>query len=46
MSWLTVNAPPTAFVSFIAEEGLSGFYERYGFRVRSPEAPRMSFTVR
>jgi GNAT superfamily N-acetyltransferase len=44
--WLTVNAPPTAFVSLIADEGLSGFYERYGFRVRPPEAPGMSFTVR
>ena len=46
VSWLTVNAPPTAFVSLIADEGLSGFYERYGFRVRPPEAPGMSFTVR
>jgi GNAT superfamily N-acetyltransferase len=46
MSWLTVNAPPTAFVSLIADEGLSGFYERYGFRARPPEAPGMSFTVR
>ena len=46
MSWLNVNAPPTAFVSLIADEGLSGFYERYGFRVRPPEAPGMSFTVR
>jgi GNAT superfamily N-acetyltransferase len=46
VSWLTVNAPPTAFISLIADEGLSGFYERYGFRVRPPEAPGMSFTVR
>jgi len=46
MSWLTVNAPPTAFVSLIADEGLPGFYERYGFRVHPPEAPDMSFTVR
>jgi GNAT superfamily N-acetyltransferase len=46
MSWLTVNAPPTAFVSLIADEGLSGFYGRYGFRERPPEAPGMSFTVR
>jgi hypothetical protein len=30
----------------IADDGLSGFYERYGFRVRPPEAPGMSFTVR
>jgi len=44
-SWLTVNAPPTAFVSLIADEGLSGFYERYGFRVRSPEAPGMSLKI-
>ena len=46
MSWLTVNAPPTDFISLIADEGLPGFYERYGFRVRPPEAPGMSFTVR
>jgi len=44
-SWLTVNAPPTAFVSLIADEGLSGFYARYGFRVRSPEAPGMSLKI-
>jgi len=44
-SWLTVNAPPTAFVSLIADEGLSGFYERYGFRVRSPEGPGMSLKI-
>jgi GNAT superfamily N-acetyltransferase len=46
MSWLAVNAPPTAFVNLVADEGLSGFYEKYGFRVRPPEAPGMSFTVR
>ncbi len=46
MSWLTVNAPPTAFVSLIADDGLSRFYEWFGFRVRPPEAPGMSFTVR
>jgi len=46
MSWLTVNAPPTAFVSLIADEVLPGFCERYGFRVRPPEAPGMLFTVR
>jgi hypothetical protein len=38
MSWLTVNAPPTAFVGLIAEKGLAGFYESYGFRVHPPEA--------
>jgi GNAT superfamily N-acetyltransferase len=46
MSWLTANAPPTAFVSLIADEGLPNFYERYGFRVRPPDAPGMSFIVR
>jgi GNAT superfamily N-acetyltransferase len=46
MSWLTANAPPTAFVSLIADEGLPSFYERYGFRVRPPDAPGMSFIVR
>jgi GNAT superfamily N-acetyltransferase len=45
MSWLTANAPPTAFVSLIADEGLSGYYERYGFRVRPPEAPGMSLKI-
>jgi GNAT superfamily N-acetyltransferase len=45
MSWLTVNAPPTAFVSLLADEGLPGFYERYGFRVRPPEVPGMSLKI-
>jgi GNAT superfamily N-acetyltransferase len=46
MSWLTVNGPPTAFVSLIADEGLSGFYEGFGFRASSPEAPGPSFIGR
>jgi hypothetical protein len=29
----------------IGDEGLSGFYERYGFRVRPPEAPGMSLKI-
>ncbi|MDP9409585.1 MAG: hypothetical protein M3Q49_20590 [Actinomycetota bacterium] len=46
MSWLRHNAPPTAFVSLVADEGLSGFYERYGFRVRTPKSPGTSLTIR
>ena len=42
-SWLRDNTPPTAYVKLIAEVGTTGFYERYGFRVRTPESSGMSF---
>lgn len=45
MARLREDARPGAFVSLIAGEGVSAFYERYGFRVRSPEAPGMSLTI-
>jgi hypothetical protein len=46
MDYLRGNAWPGAFVSLISDKGVSGFYERYGFAVRQPESPGMSFVVR
>lgn len=46
MTWLHESAPPTAFVSLIADEGLPGFYERYGFEVRTQASPGMSQVIR
>lgn len=46
MAYLRENSAPGAFVSLIADAGVSGFYERYGFRVRPPESPGMSFVIR
>lgn len=45
MSWVHEHARPTAFVSLISDKGMSGFYERYGFKVRPPESPGMSQTM-
>ena len=41
--YLDEAVPKGAFVSLIAGEGVSRFYERYGFRVRPPSAPGMSY---
>lgn len=41
-SWLRDNAPRDAYVKLIADEGTTDFYERYGFRVRTPESSGMS----
>jgi len=46
MSHLRKNAAPRAFVNLISDPGVSGFYERYGFEVRTPESPGMSLTIR
>ena len=35
-SWLGERAPSGAYVQLIAGEGTSTFYEKYGFRVRTP----------
>jgi GNAT superfamily N-acetyltransferase len=35
-SWLGERAPSGAYVQLIAGEGTSPFYEKYGFRVRTP----------
>ncbi len=43
LSWLGGNAPPGAYVQLVAAEGTTGFYEGYGFRVRTPETSGMSF---
>ena len=45
-SWLRSNAAPGAFVNLVADPGVSGFYERYGFRARPPESPGMSQVIR
>ena len=42
-SWLRENAPRGAYVKLIADKGTTGFYERYGFRIRTPESSGMSF---
>lgn len=31
MKWIRENAPPTAYVSLMADHGTPAFYERYGF---------------
>ena len=43
LSWLRDNASPNAYVQLVAEEGTTGFYERYGFKVRTPESSGISF---
>lgn len=45
MSRVRQGARPGAFVSLIAGEGVSPFYERYGFIVRTPESPGMTMTI-
>ncbi len=43
VSWLEGNASIGAYVQLVAAEGTTGFYERHGFRIRTPEASGMSF---
>lgn len=43
MAWLRENAPQDAYVKLIADGETAGFYERYGFRLRTPESSGMSF---
>ena len=43
MSCLRDNASTDAYVQLIAEEGATRFYEKYGFRVRTPNTSGMSF---
>ncbi len=43
MSWLRASASTGAYVQLIAEDGTTRFYEKYGFRVRTPEGSGMSF---
>lgn len=42
MKYLDVNAPDGSFISLIAGEGVSGFYEKYGFEVRPLSRPGMA----
>ena len=39
--YLDKNAPVGAFVGLMAAAGAAGFYERYGFQVRTPDRPGM-----
>jgi ribosomal protein S18 acetylase RimI-like enzyme len=41
MSYLSSHAHPNAFVGLMAAEGVSHFYERYGFAERPPGRPGM-----
>ena len=43
MSWLRDHAPTDAYVQLVAEEVEVTFYEKYGFRTRTPEGSGMSF---
>lgn len=36
MTWIHNNAPPTAYVSLMADHGTPEFYERYGFEPSLP----------
>ena len=45
VSWLRKNSPSGAYVQLVAEENTTGFYEKYSFRVRTPESSGMSFTT-
>ena len=36
MKWIHDNAPPTAYVSLMADHGTPRFYERYGFEPSLP----------
>ena len=45
MDRVRASARSGTFVSLIAGEGVSDFYKRYGFRVRTPEAPGMLLTI-
>jgi len=46
MSWLRENASAGAYVQLVAAEGTTRFYEKYGFRVRTPETSGTSFMTR
>ncbi len=45
-SWLRQNAQRDAYVKLISEKAATGFYERYGFRVRTPESSGISLMTR
>lgn len=42
MGYIDKEVPKGAFVSLIAANGVSKFYEKYGFEIRPLEAPGMS----
>jgi GNAT superfamily N-acetyltransferase len=41
MGWLTAHAPPEAWIGLMASAGKAGFYETFGFRRRTGDAPGM-----
>lgn len=45
MRYIHETARPTAWVNLMAGPGVAPFYERYGFEIRGPERPGMSFMV-
>lgn len=45
MSALRKMAPPTAYVSLIADRGTGGLYEEFGFRQTAPESTGMALIL-
>ena len=45
VDWLKTNAPPTAYVSLIADGPAKGLYAQYGFAETAPESVGMYLRV-
>ena len=45
VDWLKANAPPTAYVSLIADGPAKGLYAQYGFAETAPESVGMYLRV-
>lgn len=45
VDWLKTNAPPTAYVSLIADGPAKGLYAQYGFAETAPESVGMYMRV-
>ncbi len=41
MQFIRTHATQNAFIGLMAAEGVTGFYEKYGFAVRPPGRPGM-----
>lgn len=46
VDWLNANAPPTAYVSLIADGPAKGLYAQYGFAETAPESVGMYMRVK
>jgi predicted GNAT family N-acyltransferase len=46
VEWLKANAPPTAYVSLIADGPAKGLYAQYGFAETAPESVGMFMWVK